>query len=366
MVAADRLQMKILALVTDAFGGPGGIAAYNRHFLTALAEQGHEVLVLPRYGEAAALPAGLTQAQARNGRLFYVYSLLRQLLRDRSFDLVWCGHIGMAALAARVAAVVGCPWWLQIHGIDAWTPCDRTRQSAIRSASLVTAVSRYTRRRFLAWAPVPPDRVKVLPNVVEPCYTPGTKSQKLLQRYAARDCKILLTVGRIAKAEAYKGHDRIIRLMPRLLERHTNLVYLIAGDGDGRPELERLAAETGVEEQVRFAGNVAADELVDHYRIADVFVMPSTGEGFGIVYLEAMACGIPAIGLDTDGSIDPLGALSNGRAVPEHLLFETICESLDGAGSRASGAVSGFQPTDLSTDVRRLLRNAAFSCASKP
>lgn len=358
--------MRILCLVTDGFGGTGGIAAYNRHFLAALAEQGHTVLVLPRYGEAAGLPAGVTQARPRKGRLAYVHSLLRQLLRDRRFDLVWCGHIGMAALADRVARLAGCPWWLQIHGIDAWAPCGRAGQNAIRSASLVTAVSRHTRRRFLAWAPASPDRVKVLPNVVDPCYTPGRKSQELLQRYGAANCKILLTVGRIAKAESYKGHDRVIRLMPRLLERHTNLVYLIAGDGDGRPELEKLAAETGVEEQVRFAGNVTADELVDHYRTSDLFVMPSTGEGFGIVYLEAMACGIPAIGLDSDGSIDPLGTLPNGRAVPEHQLYETICESLDGAGSRSRGAVPGFQPADLSAGVGRLLKNPALTGALKP
>lgn len=358
--------MRILALVTDGFGGFGGIAAYNRHFLAALAEQGHEVLVLPRYGEAAGLPAGVTQAEPRNGRLAYVYSLLRQLLRDRRFDVVWCGHIGMAALAARVACLAGCPWWLQIHGIDAWTPCGRTGQSAIRSASLVTAVSRHSRRLFLAWAPVSPDRVKVLANVVDPCYTPGRKSPKLLERYGAANSKILLTVGRIAKAESYKGHDRVIKLMPRLLERHANLVYLIAGDGDGRPELERLAADTGVKEQVKFAGNVAADELVEYYRTADVFVMPSTGEGFGIVYLEAMACGIPAIGLDTDGSVDPLGALQNGRAVPEHLLFETISETLERAGSRSSGEVPGFQAADLSAGVSFLLRNTAFTGALKP
>ena len=353
--------MRILCLVTDAFGGPGGIAAYNRHFLTALAEQGHEVLVLPRYGRAEALPEGLTQVEPRNGRVAYVFSLLRRMLRDRRFDLVWCGHIGTAALAARIARFLGCPWWLQIHGIDAWTPRGRALQRAIRSASLVTAVSRYTRRRFLAWASLCAERVKVLPNAVDSSYSPGPKSEELLERYALKGSRVLLTVGRIAKAESYKGHDRVIRLLPRLQERYPDVVYLIAGDGDGRPDLENLAAEIGVEDKVRFAGNVASGELVDHYRVADVFVMPSTGEGFGIVYLEAMACGVPAIGLDVDGSIDPLGALPNGRAVPEPLLYETICESLDGAGPRSNGAVPGFTSADLSAGVRRLLENTGFA-----
>jgi glycosyltransferase involved in cell wall biosynthesis len=61
---------------------------------------------------------------------------------------------------------------------------------------------------------------------------------------------------------------------------------------------------------VSFAGFVAPDELVDHYRLADVFAMPSTGEGFGVVFLEAMACGTPVLGGNRDGSVD---ALDGGR-----------------------------------------------------
>ena len=93
---------------------------------------------------------------------------------------------------------------------------------------------------------------------------------------------------------------------------------MIAGDGDGRPSLELLAGQLGVRDSVRFVGHVPDDDLPDLYRAADLFVMPSTGEGFGIVFLQAMASGIPVIGGDGDGGRDPLrdgrdGALVSSR-----------------------------------------------------
>jgi phosphatidyl-myo-inositol dimannoside synthase len=80
----------------------------------------------------------------------------------------------------------------------------------------------------------------------------------------------------------------------------------VVGDGDDRPRLEALAADLGLTERVRFVGLVGSEELPDYFRLADVFVMPSTGEGFGIVFLEAIASGIAVIGGNSDGSLDAL------------------------------------------------------------
>jgi glycosyltransferase involved in cell wall biosynthesis len=83
--------------------------------------------------------------------------------------------------------------------------------------------------------------------------------------------------------------------------------YLIAGRGDDEPRLRELVSEFGQEEAVIFAGFVPDKELADHYRLCDVFVMPSTGEGFGIVYLEAIACGKPCVAGNVDASPEALG-----------------------------------------------------------
>jgi glycosyltransferase involved in cell wall biosynthesis len=146
---------------------------------------------------------------------------------------------------------------------------------------------------------------------VDPQYQPGPKPDYLLERHAAGGKKVLMTVSRLSKLERYKGHDRVIRTLPRLLVQHPDTIYLIVGDGDDRSRLESLAVEYGVAKNIQFTGSVPPEELPDYFRLADVFVMPSAGEGFGIVFLEAMATGVRVIGGSQDGSRDALcdGAL---------------------------------------------------------
>jgi glycosyltransferase involved in cell wall biosynthesis len=123
-----------------------------------------------------------------------------------------------------------------------------------------------------------------------------------LTRYGLQDKTILLTVGRLAGAERYKGFDEIIELLPELATEIPNVRYLIAGDGPDQIRLASKARKLGVDDRVVFAGYVDEAEKADHYRLADAYVMPGRGEGFGIVYLEALACGIPVIASAMDAS----------------------------------------------------------------
>ena len=324
--------MRILALITDGFGARGGIARYNQAFLGALAGQDdvEDVIVIPRFGAAGEkLPPCLRQLPASAGKAAYLARVLRLAASRPAVDLLFCGHINMAALAAGLARRLRCPWWLQIHGVDAWAAPGRLVRAAVARADLVTAVSRYTRERFLAWADLPPGKVQVLANVLDPRFTPGPKPLHLLRRYGLEGRRVLLTVARLSALDRYKGHDRVLSALPELRRRFPDLAYVIAGDGDDRQRLEALARAQGVADLVRFVGHVPDAELVDHYRMADVFVMPSTGEGFGIVFLEAMACGIPAIGGDADGSLDPLSASPLGAAAPPEHVGEAIARVLE-------------------------------------
>src|SRR4029077_13611086 len=116
-------------------------------------------------------------------------------------------------------------------------------------------------RRLLEWVGIDPARVKVLPNSVDPQYHPGPKPTYLLDRHAACGKKVLMTVSRLAGSERYKGHDRVIRTLPRILLQHPDTIYLVVGDGDDRPRLESLASECGVLENVQFTGPVPREEL---------------------------------------------------------------------------------------------------------
>src|SRR5262249_18172695 len=194
------------------------------------------------------------------------------------------GPLFVAPVAAVIARLLHARLWLQVHGIEAWQELSRLHRQSVEAADLVTAVSRYTRRRLLEWIGIDPARVKVLPNTVDPRFQPGSKPGYLLHHYGLRGKRILMTVSRLASSERYKGHDRVIRSLPQILLHRPETIYLIVGDGDDQPRLAALASELAVQDKVRFAGPVAREELPDYYRLADVLGMPSTGHAFGISF----------------------------------------------------------------------------------
>jgi len=151
----------------------------------------------------------------------------------------------------------------------------------------------------------------ILPDCVDlSTFTTGEKSQSLLMRYGLEGRIVIITLGRLAAEERYKGIDEVLQILPSLAQAVPNIAYLVVGDGSDRARLEQKARQLGLEERVIFAGRISEEEKPDHYRLADAYVMPSSGEGFGIVFLEALACGIPVIGSKIDGSRD---ALLDGR-----------------------------------------------------
>jgi phosphatidyl-myo-inositol dimannoside synthase len=377
--------MKILALVTDGFGGYGGIAQYNRDFTTALAslEAVESVLLLPRSGaplESAVLGTKLRQEQPVAGRLRYS---LRALIAARRYvpDVIFCGHLFMAPLAWLLARILRKPWWLQIHGIEAWDRPGTSQTTAkdlfprwfpiwtiAENADLITAVSRYTRRRFLSWANADRARVKVLPNTYDVRATSSVTKAQLKEHYGLSGRKVLLTVSRIDRGDRYKGHDKVLAIMPELVGADPTLTYLIVGDGDNRPELQRLAREHGLESNVRFVGRISEDELHDHYGMADVFVMPSAKEGFGIVFLEAALHGLPVVAGNMDGSTDACADGAIGTCVDprnDEDLVSAIQRALKG-GMHTGGIVQErFGPQQYRKLVSRLLAELCAPVAAR-
>lgn len=355
---------RILALLTDAWGAGGGIAQFNRDWIAAACAAGATVDVLARGAADVAAgppPSGARVIGARLGRLAFTRRAFSAARAQP--DLVFCGHLHLAPVAAWVARRAGCPWWLQLHGIEAWARPGTLRRTAAARADLLVAVSRCTRHRALAWWDGEPWRARVLPNTVDPLFAPGPRDAALASRLGIDDGPVLLTVGRLAASEAYKGHDRVLRALPALAARFPGLRYVIAGDGDDRPRLERLARELGVDERVRFTGVVAHADLPGLYRLADAFAMPSTGEGFGIAFLEAMACGVPALGLAGDGSVDALGDGELGLVVEENALAAELARLVSGVspvGHALAAAVhERFGSHRFRTTVARLLGEAA-------
>ncbi len=352
--------MRVLAIVPEAFGGFGGIAVYNRDFLTALAELPlcEKVTVLPRLvrHEPGTLPRRIELLEkAANSRLRYVRELARVLIKRERYDVVLCGHINLLPFAKIASRLAGAKQVLLIYGIDAWRPTGRRLSDRlVAGTDLVISISGFTKQRFLSWSKIHDSQVHLLPNAIHmEEYGIGEKPIQLEQRYGLGGKKVLMTLARLQQSEQQKGIDEMLEILPELRAEDEKLSYLIAGDGDDRERLERKAASLGLNGHVVFAGRVPESEKADHYRLADAFVMPGRQEGFGFVFLEAMASGIPVVASSLDGSREAvldgkLGeladpddrealkaairrALGRPRQIPDGLAFfsyDNFCERL--------------------------------------
>jgi len=211
---------------------------------------------------------------------------------------------------------LGIPYTILTYGKEVWEPLGPKYQTAMSKADSIWTISRYTRDRTCEINQLNPENFHIVPCTVdENIFTNGSKPQDLLEQYNLVGAKILMTVARLRSSDIYKGVDVTIQALPEIAKTFPNVKYLVIGRGDDRSRLAKLADDLGVTERVIFAGFVPTENLAAHYQLADAYVMPSQ-EGFGIVYLEALACGVPVLAGDADGSADPLQDDKLGWRVP--------------------------------------------------
>ncbi|MBW4643320.1 MAG: glycosyltransferase family 4 protein [Goleter apudmare HA4340-LM2] len=273
------------------------------------------------------------------GRIKMVTALLKRLLQERP-QHVYCGHIKLAVLIQSLCQPLGIPYTVLTYGKEVWEPLTNQERNALICASSIWAISRYSRDRACVANNLDPNKVKMLPCAIDgDKFTPGSKQGELIEKYGLTNAKVLLTVARLWSGDIYKGVDVTIRALPQIAQVFSEVKYLVIGRGDDQPRLAQLAKDLGVSDRVVFAGFVTTEELIAHYRLADAYIMPSQ-EGFGIVYLEAMACGVPVLSGDDDGSADPLQDAKLGWRVPHrdpNAVAAACIEMLTGNDQRCNG-----------------------------
>jgi glycosyltransferase involved in cell wall biosynthesis len=319
--------------IPDLFSFTGGIQAFSRYLINAVQDGplASPVRGVIKSDRPSDIPDGAETknfsgcghwpARLRSPR--FAVECLRHVWRERP-NLIVSTHLNFGPIARIAQSGFGTPYVLVAHGVDAWEIKSSSRIEALRKANLVLSVSRYTRDRLIQEAGLDAHRVKILPNTYDPdMFAIAPKPPRLLQKYGLRpETPVILTVARLADDERYKGYDQIIKALPEIRRAVPGARYLLVGKGSDRPRIERLIAEVGVQDAVILAGFVRDEELAEHYNLCDIFAMPSMGEGFGIVYLEALACGKPVLAGNKDGSRDAvadgeLGLLVDPENTPE-------------------------------------------------
>lgn len=210
-----------------------------------------------------------------------------------------CGHI--AQLPVAWLAGLRRPrmrYALVAHGIEVWRPYTFWERVALRGAWRIFCVSEFTRTEMLKHIRVDPARIVVLPNALDPeLAADGVDSNTITTHQP-----VILTVSRLSSTDRYKGIDHLIEAMPEILKAAPGTKLRIVGRGDDSQRLQNLARTHQLAESVEFAGFVSNEQLRHEFARCTVFALPSEKEGFGLVYLEAMAHGKPCIAADSGGS----------------------------------------------------------------
>jgi len=300
----------------SAFSMQGGIERFNRAFLHAfyLLEQKkayqYSAVILHdcNLKENPYVPSTYFKT-FKGSKIYFLFYSLIHLFKKETWIM---GHLNLAPIGyLRKKINPSNPLVLICHGIEVFQPLKGIKKKMLQQADLILAVSSHTKSELISKQKVAPEKIILFPNTLDPFFKLPENFNKpdyLKKRYQIAEEKVILTVARLNSREGYKGYDQILNIMPHLLKSGKNVKYILCGKADASEEtrIRKLIKELGIEPYVTLTGFIPENELADHYLLSDVFVMPSKGEGFGIVYLEAMACGREVVAGNKDGSTEAL------------------------------------------------------------
>jgi phosphatidylinositol alpha-1,6-mannosyltransferase len=323
--------VRFLALVTDAFGGTGGIAKYDRDLISAIAAYPAtmQIDVVPRLiaRTIERTPDRVVHHEAAAGSaLRFVATTLRLALTNRSLDWILCGHINLLPVALAASRVSRAKVLLATYGLEAWGPKNSRTPWQLRRLDALVSISDLTLTRMREWSDLASIPTFVLPNAVDlSSFSPGPRNTELARRLGVEYRKVVFTLGRMDASERAKGFDQIIEALPSLASRIPDIAYIAGGDGSDRHRLESRASELGVADRVIFPGYIPESQKLDYFRLADVFAMPSRLEGFGYVFLEALATGVPVVASRADGGREAIREGAWGLLVNPDKIEEIAC-----------------------------------------
>ncbi len=323
MLAANKAE-KIKAIhlwLPNMFEFKGGIQTYLLDFLTVLSNESFSI----NLSVFDKLDSPGSQRNISEAVNFHFSGHIPTLIQTLYFslqlfvfglfkkpDLIICGHVNFSPVAYLLSRLRNVPYWILVYGLDAWDVSEPMQKKALREADKIVSIGTFTRDRIIQEQHIDIEKFSLLPVTFNSDrFYPSPKPAYLLDRYNIEsDQPVILTVNRLCATESFRAYDQVLAALPDIRKEIPGIKYIIVGKGADRPRLEAAIRQAQLEDCVILAGFVPDECLADYYRLCDVFAMPARQEGFGIVYLEALACGKPTLGGNQDGAID---ALCNGE-----------------------------------------------------
>jgi glycosyltransferase involved in cell wall biosynthesis len=247
------------------------------------------------------------------------FPFIREALSaGRKADVILLSHINLLPVAWMIKKVSPKTRILLFaHGIEIWGDLRTVTERLLSCVDKFLCVSEFTKSTIHQVHHIYREKCEIVNNCLDPFLPfPGEKikSPELLAKYgfAAGDT-IVFTLTRLSSKDRYKGYDRVLEALAMINSTASqSLRYIVGGSYDAAEKrtVDEVVQRLGLEDRVVIAGYIPDQELAEHFKLADIYVMPSTKEGFGIVFIEAMYYGLPVIAGNADGSVD---ALLNGR-----------------------------------------------------
>jgi len=320
--------MKIVFLYLSAFENVGGIQNFNKSFIKALSDirinnnldiyciSLHDLLPDNKYIE------GINFTGCDGWKIKF---LIHSLLKSYNADKVVIGHINLAPILLLIKILLFRYLILIVHGIEVWNKLSYIKKLSLKKTDTILSVSEFTKNKLLTTHNLNSSKISIFPNTIDPYFDIPPNFEKpdsLKRKFNLRNNdKVLLTVSRLSSQEMYKGYDKVIEILPDVIKEIPDIKYLIVGKGDP-DEIDRintLINKLRLENHVFLLGYVPNDQLVQYYLLCDLFILPSKGEGFGIVLLEAMICGKNIITGNVDACKELVGNAGYGiLADPEN------------------------------------------------
>jgi len=312
----DKPVKKILFLNLKTFSVTGGIEKFNRAYLKALSDLEKEGIVV---ADAWSMYDDKCDSKYFDRRYYQCFNgkkiqfILKVWKAAFKYDIVILAHINLSLAGWGVKKIFPRKEIiLNTHGIEVWMPLGGIKKTLIQQADKILAVSNFTKNTIANVHNINPDKITVFHNTIDPYFSwpdEFKKPEYLLERYNLKQqIPVIFTLTRLSYSEKYKGYDKVMQIIPFLKRRFPDVKYILSGKPDVKEEkrLVDLKETNNIKDEVLLTGFVKDEEVTDHYLLADVFILPSRKEGFGIVFIEAMACGVPVIGGNKDGTADAL------------------------------------------------------------
>ena len=279
--------MKIL-MVAGSLKSIGGIEKYNTDLFNSITKLNHNVILVERF-------PGKFFAKF----VFFLKCIFKFFIYKP--DYIICGHLNFLPIIYLLRKFKDIKYSVSIYGIEIIPELKSIIKEAINKADKIITISNYTKSLIIRKLPNVENRIFMLKSAVNADeFNIEKKDAHKINLLSLKNKKIILTLARLSTNED-KGQHRVLKSLPKIIEQIPNAVYLIVGGGNDDRINKFLFENPILSKSVCFTGEILNQEKKIFYNLADVFIMPSKTEGFGIVFIEALACGLPVICSDGYG-----------------------------------------------------------------